>query len=134
MLLNPLTQSIRRILFVRSDWLTKAEQLGLFDMPVLVKPHVKNGKVVRAYNRIQKKRLHPAPQAELFGDAPPKTESAKLGRLGHFIEKHGGYKRLYATLHGLHGRAERYPARVHGQTRGQDPGSRARHPQNRREA
>lgn len=82
------------------DVLAKAEQLGLFDIPVHIKPFIrKDGTVVQAHVATRKKRIAPkAKQPGLFGAAEPANESARLGRLGHFIEKHGGYRRLLSML------------------------------------
>lgn len=75
------------------------EQLGLFDVPVPVKPYVRNGKVVPGHVATRKKRLAPkGKQPDLFGAAAPKDETVRLGRLGHFIDKHGGYRRLLSLL------------------------------------
>lgn len=82
------------------DLLAKAEQLGLFDIPVNVKPSIrKDGTVVRGHVATRRKRLAPkGKQPELFGAAAPKDETVRLGRLGHFIDKHGGYRRLLSLL------------------------------------
>ena len=87
-----LKSAIRYLLF------RKANQLGLFEQPVQVKPHVRGGKVVQGFTRVQKKRLPPARQSDLFGEPEARSESARLGRLGHFVEKHGGYRRLLSLL------------------------------------
>ena len=85
------------------DILAKAEQLGLFDIPVPVKTFVrKDGTVVPGHVATRKKRIAPkGKQPDLFGDPQPRGEAVKLGRLGHFIERHGGYARLQATLNGF---------------------------------
>ncbi|SMF93905.1 hypothetical protein SAMN02949497_1201 [Methylomagnum ishizawai] len=90
------------LLFTPAD-LLKAEQLGLFDMPTQVRAHTrKDGAVVAPHIRLQKKRLHPqGGQHDLFGHAEPRTEAHKLGRLGQFVHKHGGYRRLLSILAGL---------------------------------
>lgn len=80
------------------DLLAKASQLGLFEQPVQVKPHVRKGKVVQGFTRVQKKRLPPARQSDLFGEPEARSEAARMGRLGHFVEKHGGYRRLLSLL------------------------------------
>ena len=82
------------------DLLAKAEQLGLFDIPVNVKPSIrKDGTVVRGHVATRRKRLAPkGKQPDLFGAAAPKDETVRLGRLGHFIDKHGGYRRLLSLL------------------------------------
>ena len=90
-----LKSAIRYILF------RKAEQLGLFDIPVPIKPYVRDGKVIAGHVAKRKKRIAPkGKQPDLFGAAEPQGEAVKLGRLGHFIEKHGGYGRLHAMLQG----------------------------------
>lgn len=91
-----LKSAIRYILFRKAG-----EQLGLFDIPVPIKPYVRDGKVIAGHVATRKKRIAPkGKQPDLFGVAEPQGEAVKLGRLGHFIERHGGYTRVHAMLQG----------------------------------
>lgn len=91
-----LKSAIRYLLFRKAG-----EQLGLFDIPVPIKPYVRDGKVIAGHVAKRKKRIAPkGKQPDLFGAPEPQGEAVKLGRLGHFIEKHGGYGRLHAMLQG----------------------------------
>ena len=83
----------------------KAEQLGLFDMPVQVAGSVdKHGHVRAPHVRIQKVRLKEHHQASLFEHAEEsaKPERAKKSpKLDKFLAKHGGPARMADSLKGM---------------------------------
>lgn len=84
--------------------LLKAEQLGLFDMPVRVSGSVdKRGVVRKPHVRIQKVRPK---QAGLFDEAPKRDDTDSLDRrvgkrLAAFLRRHGGIDGFARTLAGL---------------------------------
>jgi SNF2 family DNA or RNA helicase/predicted RNA methylase len=89
------------LLIFRPSELTKAEQLGLFDMPVQVAAHArKDGAVVNAHTRIQKKRLDQQ-QGDMFGHEPAAKTEKSAGKLEPFLRKYGGAGRLLSILRGL---------------------------------
>lgn len=92
------------------QWLAKAEQLGLFDMPVHVAASVdKHGHFRAAHIAKRKVRAHkpeaPKVSADLFGGAdgdaggvPANDTAKKAKKLAKFLAKHGGAGRMAATL------------------------------------
>lgn len=94
---------MRTILLFKGFILSKAEQFGLFDMPVLVAGSVrKDGTITRPHVSTRKKRIAPQVQREpdLFGG----QEEAKAQRrtaLEALLRKYGGAAQVAAMLRGV---------------------------------
>ena len=88
------------ILFVTDNpegWLAKAEQLGLFDMPVHVAASVDKHGHFRAAHIARRKVRANDPTEPVPHSADPDT-AKKAKKLTKFLAKHGGAARMAATL------------------------------------
>ena len=88
------------ILFYRPI-LAKAEQLGLFAVPVHVAGSTdKHGRYRAPHMAMRRKKMSPPHQASLFDAAgnPAKTVGPRSSKLDRFLAKHGGPARMAATL------------------------------------
>ena len=91
------------ILFVTDNpegWLAKAEQLGLFDMPVHVAASVDKHGHFRAAHIARRKVRANDPTEPVPHSADPDTakKAKKAKKLTKFLAKHGGAARMAATL------------------------------------